>query len=49
MKKNKIIKKLLSSLMSIAMVVTILNVNTACWYVMGQDELPGDYKKMRKF
>lgn len=49
MKKMRMLQKIAGLMMSLAMVVTALNVNSACWYVMGQDELPKDSKKLRKF
>lgn len=34
---------------SIALFVTYNGVNTACWFVMNQDELPKGSKKLRNF
>lgn len=41
--------KILSCLASLALVITASNVNTACWYIMGQEELPENASKLRKF
>ncbi|NCB92506.1 MAG: cyclic lactone autoinducer peptide [Clostridia bacterium] len=52
-KSNFIWKKLstgaLSSMAALALMVTATNVSTCCWYVFGQDELPKNAKKLRKF
>lgn len=41
--------KFLSVIAVVSLAVTTLNVNTACWYVMGQDELPENSERLRKF
>lgn len=50
MKKGK---KLLLSICSIvpviAVAITSLNVNTTCYYIINQDKLPNNAKKLRKF
>lgn len=32
-----------------ALKVTTVNVHTCCWFVLGQDRLPDDAKKLRRF
>ncbi len=54
MKKMKsIVKKLsrgaLSSVAALALMITWENVNSCCWFILGQDELPEDVKKLRRF
>lgn len=34
---------------ALALVVTTVNVNTCCWFILGQDSLPEDAKKLRRF
>ena len=34
---------------SLAIIVTTLNANTTCLFIMHQDELPESAKKLRKF
>lgn len=46
---NKNAPKLLSVLASLALILTTVNVNSACWYVMGQEKLPEGSKGLRKF
>lgn len=41
--------KSLSMVAAVALVVTETNVNTCCWYYFGQDELPKEARKLRKF
>lgn len=36
-------------LTSFALMITTLNVNTTCYWVLHQDELPQTAKKLRKF
>lgn len=38
-----------SVLTSFALMITTLNVNTACMWIAHQDELPQSAKKLRKF
>ncbi|MEY8496003.1 cyclic lactone autoinducer peptide [Lachnospiraceae bacterium 29-91] len=42
-------KGILSMLASLALVITTINVNSACWYVMGQNVLPSNSERLRKF
>lgn len=46
---NLTYSKILSCLARFALLITASNVNTACWYIMGQDELPDNASKLRKF
>lgn len=39
----------LSLIAALALIVTYSGVNSACWYVMNQDELPQNSSKLRKF
>ena len=52
-KRSIILKKIrsgmLSTMAAIALLVTSANVSTACWFVLGQDELPKQAKKLRGF
>lgn len=52
-KAKKILHKLstgaLSSVAALALVVTATNVSTCCWFILGQDELPDNAKKLRRF
>lgn len=49
LKKNDWIFSLGALIASLALIVTTLNVNTACFWVMHQDEIPDSAKKLRKF
>lgn len=53
MDKKVILKKgfrsMLSVIASFALLLTTINVNSACWYIMHQDEIPEEAKKFRKF
>ena len=42
-------KNCLSFIATLALFVTYNGVNTACWFVMNQDELPKGSKKLRNF
>jgi hypothetical protein len=46
---NKVSKGVMSTIAALALLITASNVASACWYVMGQDELPEEVKKLRKF
>ena len=46
---NKAAFKSLSMVAAAALVITETNVNTCCWYYFGQDELPKEARKLRKF
>ena len=32
-----------------ALAVTSWNVNTCCWFILGQEKLPDNAKKLRRF
>lgn len=42
-------KNCLLFIATLALFVTYNGVNTACWFVMNQDELPKGSKKLRNF
>lgn len=42
-------KSFFSLIATLALVITTISVNSACWYVMGQDELPINAERLRKF
>lgn len=46
---NKISYGTLTSVAAMALMVTAANANRACWFVLGQDKLPENAKKLRKF
>lgn len=46
---NKLNKEVLSSVAAMALMVTVSNVSTCCWFILGQDKLPENAKKLRKF
>jgi len=46
---NRLQEKMLSVIAAIALAVTMLSVHTCCWFILGQDELPENAKKLRKF
>ncbi len=39
----------LSSVAAMALMVTAANVSTCCWFILGQDKLPDNAKKLRRF
>jgi cyclic lactone autoinducer peptide len=39
----------LSSVAALALTVTATNMNCCCWFIFGQDKLPDNAKKLRKF
>ena len=45
---NKISRGVLSGVAAMALMVTAANVST-CWFILGQDKLPDNAKKLRKF
>ena len=53
MVKDVILRKgntiLLSALATIALLLTMINVNSGCLYISHQDEIPNDAMKLRKF
>lgn len=46
---ERLSSKALSGAASAAMMVTMANVHTCCWFVLGQDRLPDGAEKLRKF
>ena len=34
---------------ALALMITTINVNSTCWFIMHQDKLPEAAKKLRKF
>ncbi|MFZ2195848.1 MAG: cyclic lactone autoinducer peptide [Agathobacter rectalis] len=34
---------------ALALTVTATNMNRCCWFIFGQDKLPDNAKKLRKF
>lgn len=42
-------EKMLSLFATMALFITTVSVNSACWYVMNQDALPKGTKGLRKF
>ena len=45
----KMAPRMLSTIAVMALMVTSVNVGTNCWFVLGQDELPANAKKLRRF
>jgi len=39
----------LTGVAAMALMVTATNANRCCWFVLGQDKLPENAKKLRKF
>lgn len=39
----------LSLAATVALAVTSWNVNTCCWFILGQEKLPDHAKKLRRF
>lgn len=49
-KLKKLIQKVnKGALSTMALMVTASNVSTCCWFILGQDELPENAKRLRKF
>ena len=46
---NTVAFKSLSMVAAAVFMVTATNVNTCCWYYFGQDELPEEARKLRRF
>ncbi len=46
---SKIVLIILKGLAAVALMITTANVASACWYVLGQDELPEGAERLRKF
>ena len=46
---NKISKGALSGVAAMALMVTATNVSTCCGFILGQDRLPDNAKKLRRF
>lgn len=45
---GKLNKGALSTMAAMALMVTASNVSTCCWFILGQDELPENAKKLRR-
>lgn len=45
----KVNTKALSSFAAFALLITTLASNQRCWYVLHEEKLPDNYKKLRKF
>ncbi len=46
---RKLSRGAMTSVAALALMVTAANVSTCCWYILGQDELPENAKKLRRF
>ena len=46
---NRLSHGALSSVEALALTVTATNMNRCCWFIFGQDKLPDNAKKLRKF
>lgn len=46
---SKLKGKVLSVTAAMALMVTMVSVHTCCWFILGQDTLPENVKKLRKF
>lgn len=46
---DKISRGALSGVAAMALMVTAANVSTCCWFILGQDKLPENAKKLRRF
>lgn len=46
---KKIEWKVLSYVASMAFFITTINVHTCCWFMLGQDKLPENAKKLSRF
>ena len=46
---NQISHGALSSVAALAFTVTATNMIRCCWFIFGQDKLPDNAKKLRKF
>lgn len=46
---NKISRKTLSGMAAMALMVTAANVSMCCWFILGQDKLPDNAAKLRRF
>lgn len=49
LKRDSLLFSLGALVSSFALLVTTCNVNTTCFWVMHQDEIPDSAKKLRKF
>ena len=47
--KDLVTKTMLSSLATFALVITTMASNQRCWYVLHEEKLPENSKKLRKF
>ncbi|MDE7266761.1 MAG: cyclic lactone autoinducer peptide [Lachnospiraceae bacterium] len=46
---DRLSSRALSGAASAAIMMTMVNVHTCCWFVLGQDRLPDGAKKLRRF
>lgn len=46
---NKISKRALSGVAAMSLMVTAANVSMCCWFILGQDKLPDNAAKLRRF
>lgn len=46
---SKLKETMLSVTAAMALMVTMFSVHTCCWFILGQDTLPENAKKLRKF
>lgn len=46
---NKLSHGTLTSVAALALMVTATNMNRCCWFILGQDKMPENAKKLRKF
>lgn len=46
---NRLSHGALTSVAALALTVTATNMNRCCWFIFGQDKLPDNAKKLRKF
>lgn len=47
--KIDLYQKLLAFTAVVALGITSWNVHTCCWFILGQDSLPENAKKLRRF
>jgi len=46
---NRLSHGTLTSVAALALMVTAANMNRCCWFILGQDKIPENAKKLRKF
>ena len=47
--RNRLSHRALTIVAAHALTVTATNMNRCCWFIFGQDKLPDNAKKLRKF